>query len=161
MRQTRFGHALAIAALSQLVAFTVAAAQHRGTRADYLRAEQFLGGNAQELVTDDAVQPHWLPGSADHFWFRNRTDHGYEFVIVDAATGTRRPAFDHGRLAAALSLASDTAMDPLKLSFRDIHFVNGERAVRFATGKGKTWQCDLTTYACVGPDGEPCAPGCC
>ena len=131
MRQIRLGHALAIGALTQLVAFTIAAAQHRGTRADYLRAEQFLGGNAQELVTDDAVQPHWL--AMDRFWFRNRTEHGYEFVVVDAATGTRRPAFDHARLAAALSLASDSAADPRKLSFREIHFVNGEHAVRFAT----------------------------
>ena len=83
------------------------------------------------------------------------SDHGYEFVVVDAATGVKRPAFDHARLAAALSVASDTSVDPRKLSFREIRFVDGERAVRFSTGKGKSWRCDLTTYACVGPDTAP------
>jgi dipeptidyl aminopeptidase/acylaminoacyl peptidase len=153
MRQIRFAHALAIVSLLQLVALTVAGAQHRGARADYARAEQFIGANAQELVIDDAVQPHWLP--TDRFWFRNRTEHGYEFDVVDAATGARRPAFDHARLAAALSIASDTAVDAFKFPFRDIRFLNGERALRFSTAKGKTWQCDLTTYACAGPDTAP------
>ncbi|HTE47769.1 MAG TPA: DPP IV N-terminal domain-containing protein [Gemmatimonadaceae bacterium] len=155
MRRTFLRRALGIAALAESLVVTGAAAQHNGTRADYVRAEQFLGANAQELVLDDAIQPHWIAGDSARFWFRNRTDHGYEFVVVDAATGARRPAFDHARLAAALSVASDTSVDPRKLSFREIKFVNGERAVRFSTAKGKQWQCDLSTYACAGPDTFP------
>ena len=137
------------------LALQTAAAQHNGTRADYVRGERFLGPNAQELVTNDAIQPHWIVGAGDRFWFRNRTSRGYEFVVVDATTGARRPAFDHARLAAALSVAADTSMDPDKLMFREIRFVDGERAVRFATAKGKQWRCDLTTYACAGPDSIP------
>ena len=147
--------ALGVTLLAATLAVHNAHAQHRGTRADYIRAEQFLGANAQELVIDDAVQPRWIAGASDRFWFRNRTEHGYEFDVVDAATGVKRPAFDHARLAAALSIASDTSVDPRKLSFREIRFVDGERAVRFSTGKGKQWRCDLTTYACVGPDTMP------
>jgi dipeptidyl-peptidase-4 len=150
-----FARVLGFALFAEMLAVPSAAGQYRGTRADYIRAEQFLGANAQELVIDDAVQPHWIEGASDRFWFRNRTDHGYEFVVVDAGTGARRPAFDHARLAAALSVASDTSVDPRKLSFREIRFVDGERAVRFSTGKGKQWRCDLTTYACVGPDTNP------
>lgn len=155
MRRTPFARALGIATIAQALAVHGVAAQFNGTRADYVRGERFLGPNAQELVTDDAVQPHWIPGGGDRFWFRNRTAHGYEFVVVDAATGTRRPAFDHARLAAALTIAADTSIDPAKLVFLDIRFVDGERAVRFATAKGKQWRCDLTTYACVGPDTIP------
>jgi dipeptidyl-peptidase-4 len=142
------------ALLASVLYTRVVAAQHNGTRADYVRAERFLGPNAQELVVNDAVQPHWIQG-ADRFWFRNRGAHGYEFIVVDAGTGARRPAFDHARLAAALTLASDTSVDPAKLPFRDIRFVNGERAVRVATGPKRVWQCDLGTYACAGPDTIP------
>jgi dipeptidyl-peptidase-4 len=143
--------ALGIAASAQ-----VAAAQSNGTRADYARAERFLGANAQELVTNDAIQPRWIAGAqGEQFWFRNRTQRGYEFVIVDAATGARRPAFDHARLAAALSVAADTAIDPDKFPFREIRFVNGLRAVRFSLGTKKQWRCDLNSYACIGPDTTP------
>ena len=155
VRRTSLLRALAFAALAQAAAAYSAAGQHKGTRDDYVRAERFLGVNAQELVTNDAVHPHWIGGAGDRFWFRNRTARGYEFVVVDAATGARRPAFDHARLAAALSMASDTSVDPDKFVFREIRFVNGARAVRFSTGKGKQWQCDLTTYECAGPDSIP------
>jgi dipeptidyl-peptidase-4 len=155
MRRTFIARALGIAALAQAAAVAGAAAQNAGTRADYVRAERFLGPNAQELVVNDAVLPHWIAGAGEQFWYRNRTEHGYEFVVVDAATGTRRPAFDHARLAAALSLKADTSFDPQKLVFREIRFADGLRSVRFSTGKGKFWRCDLTSYACAGPDSIP------
>jgi dipeptidyl-peptidase-4 len=134
MRSNILTRALGLAALAPMLAVHGAAAQHAGTRADYVRAEQFLGPNAQELVANDAVQPHWIPGGGERFWFRNRTTSGYEFVVVDAATGTRRPAFDHARLAAAMSMAADTSFDPWKLSFREIQLLDGERSVRFSAG---------------------------
>jgi dipeptidyl aminopeptidase/acylaminoacyl peptidase len=145
----KFLLALGIAASAQ-----IASAQNNGSRADYARAERFLGPNAQELVINDAIQPRWIAGATpgEQFWFRNRTDKGYEFVVVDAATGARRPAFDHARLAAALSQAADTAIDPDKFPFREIRFVGGLRAVRFATSPKKQWRCDLATYACVAVD---------
>ncbi|MDE3216607.1 MAG: DPP IV N-terminal domain-containing protein, partial [Gemmatimonadota bacterium] len=134
-----------------LVAPAHAGAQ--GTRGDYARAEQFLGPNAQELVLDDAVQPNWI--AADRFWYRNRGADGYEFLVVDMTTGIRRPAFDAVRLAASLSVAADTSYDPHKLPFREIRFVDGEQRVRFSVGKKRQWTCDLTSYACVGPDTLP------
>ena len=145
--------ALGIAASAQVAVTHPAGAQNNGTRADYARAERFLGANAQELVTNDAIQPRWIAGGqSEQFWFRNRTERGYEFVVVDAATGARRLAFDHARLAAALSVAADTAIDPDKFPFREIRFVDGQRAVRFSTTPRKQWRCDLASYACVAVD---------
>lgn len=151
---TKILRMLGIALLAQNGITRPVAAQNNGTRADYARAERFLGANAQELVTNDAIQPRWIvaPGLGEQFWFRNRTERGYEFLIVDAVSGTRRPAFDHARLASALSIAADTAIDPDKLPFREIRFVDGQRSVRFSTGAKKQWRCDLTTYACVALD---------
>jgi dipeptidyl-peptidase-4 len=154
MEQISLARTVVIATFVSALSAHFAYAQSFGTLADYVRAERFLGANAQELVTNDAVQPHWI-GGGDRFWFRNRTAHGYEFLVVDAATGSRRPAFDHARLAAAMSVAADTSVDAFMLAFRDIQLVDSERAVRFAAAKGKHWRCDLVTYTCVGPDTLP------
>lgn len=130
-----------------------AALPAQGTRTDYARAEQLLSWNASELVIDDAVRPRWMTG--DRFWFRNRGPAGYEFLVVDMATGARRPAFDHARLASALSQAADTSYDPAKLPFREIAWVQHEQAVRVATGRNRFWTCTLANYTCTGPDTVP------
>src|SRR5262249_39588745 len=135
---TRRGPRAALALVSALVLMVLAPriSQSQVSRDDYARAERFLGANAGELVSDDAVTPRWI--GPDRFWYRNRTPRGYEFVVVDAITGARQPAFDHPRLAAALSLAADTSFDGNKFPFRDIRFVEGG-AVRFSVGAKKTW----------------------
>lgn len=145
--------ALAVAGACLAVCVRPAAGAAQGTRGDYARAEQLLGPNAQELVTDDAVQPHWM--GPDRFWYRNHGADGYAFMMVDMTTGVRQPAFDAVRLAAALSAAADTAYDPRMLPFQEIRFVDGERSVRFSVSKKQRWTCTLATYACVGPDTLP------
>lgn len=125
----------------------------QGTRTDYARAEQLLSWNAGELVIDDAVRPRWMSG--ERFWYRNRAESGYEFAIVDLATGAKRAAFDHARLASALSLAADTTYDAGKLPFRDLIWVQNEQAIRFSVGRNRSWTCNVSTYACTGPDTLP------
>ena len=73
------------------------------TSADYARAENFMGYNTAPLVYRAGVRPNWMEN--DRFWYRVTTAEGAEFIVVDPAAGTRRPAFDHARVAAALSSA--------------------------------------------------------
>ncbi len=122
----------------------------QGTRTDYARAEQLLSWNASELVIDDGMRPRWMP--RDRFWFRNRGPQLHEFLVADLATGARRPAFDHHRLAAALSQAADTAYDVAKLPFREFTWTDDERGIRFSTGRNRFWNCDIVQYTCAGPD---------
>src|SRR5262245_27547923 len=78
-----------------------AAAQ--GTIDDYRRAaavNQKLAG----LTVNVAQLPTWT--SPTRFWYRKSVKGGNEFVVVDAATGQKSPAFDHTRLASALSSAT-------------------------------------------------------
>ena len=65
---------------------------------DYMRAEKFLGYNTTPLVSNGAVQANWLPG--DRFWYRNQGVNGPEFILVDATTARKAPAFNHGVSAA-------------------------------------------------------------
>lgn len=71
----------------------------------YARAERFLPWNAQRMISRLTVEPHWTDDGSG-FWYRIDTSLGWEFVQFDPELRTRRPAFDHAELAAALSVAS-------------------------------------------------------
>ena len=120
---------------------------------DYARAEALIGWNARELVIDDAVNPKWT--SAHSFWYRNHRPKGYEFLVVDAATGAKRQLFDPVKLASVLSQRADTAYDPAKLPFRDLTLLRNGQAIQFDVGKKHFWTCDIVAYTCTGPDSVP------
>ena len=151
--------AIAPPVAGQVVAQTTGAAQQAGqatgqvTERDYARAEQFLPWNAAKLVSGDQVAAEFFDG--DRFWFRSRTPTGHEFVVVDPAAPSRAPAFDHARLAAALSLAADTAYEGSALPFDEFEFVDGGGAVRFHVADSVRWTCELADYVCSGPDALP------
>jgi dipeptidyl aminopeptidase/acylaminoacyl peptidase len=126
--------------------FAAVPVEGQGTRADYERAARFLGRNARPLVTGDVVRPSWLSG--DRFWYRNTTSSGWEFVLVDAAAGTRRPAFDHARLASALSMAADTPYIADKLPFESFEWLDASR-IRIALDTARGWTCDVAGYTCA------------
>lgn len=121
---------------------------------DYARAEALLGWNVRGLVTGAEVRPRWIAGDArERFWYRNRVASGFAFVLVDPAAASRRNAFDHARLASALSLAADTTYEPWKLPF-DLIDLDPDREVRFATNDSIAWACDLSAYVCRTWDGD-------
>src|SRR5262245_44764830 len=68
-----------------------------------------MGFNTNPLVLRTGVRATWLPG--ERFWYRVTTENGNEFMLVDPARGTRGPAFDHAKVAAALSTAAGTKYD--------------------------------------------------
>jgi dipeptidyl aminopeptidase/acylaminoacyl peptidase len=106
-----------------------------------------------ELVFKDQITPHWF----DHdtgFWYRNDLRGGTkEFIFVNAADGRREAAFDHRKLAAALSKARDAQYQAERLPFDHIEFIDGAKAIRFKVEKA-TWQCDLDTYECTASDAK-------
>ena len=71
---------------------------------DYARAERFLRQHTNPLVFGASVRPTWL--ESGRFWYRNTIPEGAEFVLVDPEGPTKEQAFDHERLAAALSAAA-------------------------------------------------------
>src|SRR5262245_61548927 len=77
------------------------------TTQDYQIAEQLLRRPARpgELVIGDRVRPQWIDGGA-RFWYGVSTGAGKRFVLVKPASGIRKQAFDHARLAASLAAAS-------------------------------------------------------
>src|SRR5215472_16302486 len=74
----------------------------QGKLEDYERAQRFLPGNVRHLVYVADVSPHWIE-KTNRFFYHKASPGGSEFILVDAGQGTSAPAFDHARLAAALS----------------------------------------------------------
>ena len=113
------------------------------TAADYSHAESMMAYNTNQLIDHGNVNPNWMAG--DKFWYRDLTADGSEFVLVDPAKRSRKAAFDHERLAAALSTATGKAYSAYKLPFMLISFSTDFKFVVFDVD-GKQWKCDLKTY---------------
>ena len=76
----------------------------QGTLADYQRG-QALMEKSQGLVVNVPGPANWI-GESDHFWYARTVKGGTEFVLVDAGAATKKAAFDHEKLAAAISSAT-------------------------------------------------------
>jgi len=124
------------------------------TAADYARAEKFMSYNTSPLVDRSGVQPTWL--DADWFWYRITTASGSEFKLVDPAQGVVAPAFDHKRLASALSSAAGAKYEAGRLPFTEISFSEDRQTVRFNVEK-RPWSCDVRGAKCM-PDATASLP---
>src|ERR1700689_328891 len=87
----------------------------------YARAEALLGPNLERKVLNPFVVPHWLQGR-DEFWYRRDLIDGAEFLLVDASNGEKCTAFDHTRVAQAMSIALGAPQDPKPLPFDNLSF---------------------------------------
>jgi dipeptidyl aminopeptidase/acylaminoacyl peptidase len=125
------------------------------TQADYERAAS-VRTKFQGLAVNVPERANWI-GSSSRFWYRKSVKGGYEFVLVDAATLAKQPAFDHEKLAAALSAAAGDKYEALKLPFQSISFADNERALEFAAA-GSMWRCNLSDYACRKTGAAPQGP---
>jgi hypothetical protein len=126
----------------------------QGTLADYERA-QGLTAKSRGLVVNQPGAPNWI-GESDHFWYSKTVKGGSEFVLVNAATAAKKPAFDHDKLAAAINAASGGHYTGVTLPFAPaagerggagrgaatagppqtapLTFKNDERAIEFGVG---------------------------
>src|SRR5260370_22139407 len=67
---------------------------------------------------------------------------------MDAAKGTRGPAFDHAKVAAALSTAASAKCEAGKLPFQQIDLADDAKSFQF-NATVKRWKCDTAGNACL------------
>ena len=124
--------------------FTTQNVAAQGTRSDYQRALN-LRKNTANKVFKQRVNPHWF-SSNTKFWYKNDLpDKASEFILVNAEAGTRRRAFDHERLAAALAKATDNEIQAHQLPITKLKFLESGSVLQF-TNQGKRWNCNLDSY---------------
>ena len=160
--RTQMPLCLLTAALFHLSAYPLWA---QGTLADYQRA-QGLQNKARGLVVNTPGAVTWIGHSA-RFWYPRAVKGGTEFVVVDAASGTKKPAFDHDKLAAAISVASGHKYTALELPFAPqagrgggrapvgaapttapLTVADDEQSIQFGT-VGTMYRCSLADYTCA------------
>src|SRR5438105_1287732 len=139
---------LALVVLLATIASRAEAAQDSPQERFGRRSEQ-AGG-----IYKDRITPHWFATNAQ-FWYRNDLPgKSKEFILVNAEKGTRGRAFDHEKLAKALSTASGKEFSGAKLPFETIEFIEEGKAIRFEAAE-KTWKCDLNSYECTESTAAP------
>ncbi|WP_255563472.1 S9 family peptidase [Mucilaginibacter rivuli] len=122
------------------------------TAKDYERAENTLTYNTAPLIDQYTVVPNWMPG--DSFWYRRTDASGTEFILINAKKGTRAAAFDHSKLAAALSTITGKTYDEKHLPFQSIWFTADVKFVMFQV-EGKQYKSDLSTYTITDDNSTP------
>jgi len=114
----------------------------------YDRAAQYLADNQDKLVLNAQFTPHWRSGPKERFTYRHeRSDGRAEFVEVWAATGKRSAAFDQATVAAGLSKALDSVVEPERLPFKDYEEIASGK-IRFIAN-GKNWICSTRSADCA------------
>lgn len=125
--------------------------------ARYAKAESLLAHNLKKLIQTPRVTPVWVRNT-DTFSYRRATSAGSEFVLVDPEAGTKRPAFDHERMAKVLSEFLKEEVKATALPFYSIEILGG--ALRALVRENRV-EISLDSYAVkvVGPSsGENLSP---
>jgi dipeptidyl aminopeptidase/acylaminoacyl peptidase len=133
--------------VAAIVAAAVASASALAQTNNAAQPRRGRFGEPERGVYKARIVPHWFAADTK-FWYRNDLPgQAREFILVDAEKGTRQPAFDHDKLAAALSAAAHHEFKGDHLPISDLEFSDDARTVKFEAAD-KTWDCDLDAYKC-------------
>ncbi len=121
----------------------------QGTAADYERAAT-LKARYEAAAIDIVLGPTWI-GNTNRLFYRKLSRGATEFVVFDAQTLQKRPAFDHEKIAAALSRLTGNTYKPQDLQSAGLRF--DEAAANFnATIDNTSVRCTISDSACVKVD---------
>ncbi|MGC4003864.1 MAG: hypothetical protein QM811_12355 [Pirellulales bacterium] len=93
----------------------------QGTIEDYARAER-LPRTLRGLTLNLRLRPQWST-DGEHLMYRAERPNGVsEYILVETATGVRKPAFDQAEFAKALSKQFQKPFDAKRLNLETIVF---------------------------------------
>ena len=118
----------------------------QGTAADFARAEG-LRDRFKGLIVGAVDQTGWID-STPRFWYRRSTKTGNEFMVADAQTKEKRPAFDHARMATTLTALLHRPVDGAALPFNSITFADREQSLIITVDTTRL-RCTLAEYRCA------------
>jgi dipeptidyl aminopeptidase/acylaminoacyl peptidase len=149
---SRFNRWHAITAVLFGVAGAPGLARAQGAPADYTRAEG-LRVKYEAAAIDVAGAPTAI-GRTHRFWYRKAVRGGDQFTMVDGDTQQKQPAFDHERIAQALSRATGGTYTAFKLPFNTIVFTE-DGAAFSANVNGTPFRCVIAASTCQATEGGP------
>ena len=99
-------------------------------QANWDLSNKFTTQSLQRVTYSSTLQPRWI-GKTDSMWYNWRNRAGTGFYLVYPPTRTKRPLFDHVKLAAALATAHQKPYEPNALPFTTLNFTKDHKAIRF------------------------------
>ena len=127
-------------------------ASAQGTPADYARAQGLR--TRYEAAAVDIAGPPSAIGRTHRFWYRKSVGGAEEFMAIDAETLQKQPAFDHEKIAAALSLATGRSYKATALPFNTLTFTDDGSAFTVNVD-GTACRCTVSDSACRRLDDAP------
>ena len=146
----RAGH---ITTTALLLATTAAAAfaQQAPARANWELSDKFSAEALRPVVYASNITPRWIDKS-DSMWYNWKDHTGSTFYLVVPATKTKKPLFDHAKLAAQLSTEAHKAHDATALPFTTITFSKDHKSIEFnADSSHWAWTLATETLRRTGP----------
>ncbi len=95
------------------------------------RAAPFMPKTLRPAMKNLLIEPVWFEDGKS-FWYRRDGAEGSEYVVVDAETAVRRPAFDHGVLRPLLEAEG--------VDFNNLEILSSARDDIVIASEGKVWR---------------------
>jgi dipeptidyl-peptidase 4 len=123
---------MAILAAALVLSAAPAAAQERGgaPNANWPLAERFNSENVSRFVHSTAVPPNWI-AETDSLWYSWQDATGTRFQLVVPRGPTKRPLFDHQRMAELLSQELRRPVEAHDLPIEDLEFAEDGVRIEF------------------------------
>lgn len=111
-------------------AFAQSSPPDQRVHANWLLANRYSTIALRNVVFGNAVQPRWI-GKTDSLFYNWKDKNGSRFTLVVPMTATKRPLFDHEKLAAALAMTARKPVEASTLPFTTLNFTKDHKAIRF------------------------------
>ncbi|MEX0944642.1 MAG: DPP IV N-terminal domain-containing protein [Balneolaceae bacterium] len=131
----------------------------------YNRAESMLNRNLSNTIFNNRVDPVII--DENRFWYVLNTRLGDEYFLVNVANRSKDHAFDHERLAQAISGLLESESDsesesefetqPYSLNLRNLTF-NSDLSMIYFEKNQMDWSCSLRFYNCEIGDSASAPP---
>ncbi len=101
-----------------------------GTSANWILAERFSSENVSKFIHTTSVRPNWI-NETDSLWYEWKDGDGTRFHLVLPDGPTRRPLFDHQRMAEMLTEATGKPQVAHDLPIQNLEFTEEGDAFEF------------------------------
>ena len=132
-------------------ALCVQAALATVTKEDYVRATG-LGAKYRDLPENIVHSFHWVKDEHALIYSKSVAG-GHVFQLMDADSHAKSPAFDHERIAVALSKARHQEIKGNQLPFDEAQLLEHRSVLEFSIA-WRPWRCSLKEYTCAPADGD-------
>ncbi len=146
------GLATTTVALAPLAQAQVLPPNPNGPQANWALYEKFSTANARLLTYSTTITPRWI-GQTDSLFYSWRDHTGEHWYLVNAVTHTKKPLFDHAKMAAQLTVLRKKAVESFGLNdlFTVVNITKDHKHLRFAVDSQRfNWNIATETLTSLG-----------